>query len=330
MFLSFIKSLTLMHAIEVKSVSKVFRKRKNERGIMGKIRSLLFPKYELVKAVDNVSFRVKKREVLGLLGPNGAGKTTLIRMICGILYPTEGEIKVLGMNPQKERKKVVQRLGAVFGHKSQLPLNLKAKDSIEIVAMMYNVEKSVFEKRFWKYAEILEVERLTERRIRELSLGERMRFEIMASLIHEPEILLLDEPTLGLDFVAKAKIRELVHSLKKTIIFTSHDAMDIEAVCKRVIILSKGRVIIDTSIQKLKKLIPYKYAEIVTERKMPFLPEGWEREGETLIKKRVSSFEEVEKVLPKLKRYGIADVVITYPSVEEVLVRVFKECNTCD
>jgi ABC-2 type transport system ATP-binding protein len=158
-------------------------------------------------------------------------------MLCGILHPSRGIIKVLGMNPQREREKVVRSIGALFGHKSQLPINLKAKDAVEIVSMYYDVEKIDFEERFWKLAKLLEIEELAERRVRTLSLGERMRFELIASLIHNPKILLLDEPTIGLDFAAKAKIRKLIRSLGKTVLFTSHDALDIEAICERVIIM---------------------------------------------------------------------------------------------
>jgi ABC-2 type transport system ATP-binding protein len=204
-------------------------------------------------------------------------------MLCGILHPSRGIIKVLGMNPQREREKVVRSIGALFGHKSQLPINLKAKDAVEIVSMYYDVEKIDFEERFWKLAKLLEIEELAERRVRTLSLGERMRFELIASLIHNPKILLLDEPTIGLDFAAKAKIRKLIRSLGKTVLFTSHDALDIEAICERVIIMDHGKILMDTSVSELRKLIPYRYAEIITELAIKKLPNGWEKIGEEVL-----------------------------------------------
>ena len=312
-----------MRVIVARKLTKVFRKRKTLPGLGGKIKSIFLPEYAEISAVNRVSFSVEEGEVLGFLGPNGAGKTTCIRMLCGILRPTSGKLRVLGKVPYLERKTLVKRIGAIFGHKSQLPLNLKAKDAVEIISMYYNVEKTDFEDRFWRYAAFLDVEDLVERRVRELSLGERMRFEIMASLIHDPEIIFMDEPTIGLDFVAKERIRSLVKGLGKTVVFTSHDALDIESVCSRVLVIHGGKIIADSTIDELRKMIPFKTAEIICERPIDSVPPGWERIGETAIKRKIKTFREVERALRTVEKFGVIDVTVSYPSLEEIFIKLY-------
>ncbi len=285
----------------------------------------LIPIYEYITAVDKISFSIEEGEIVGLLGPNGAGKTTTIRLVTGILTPDEGEVRVMGLDPKKNREKVVRNIGAVFGHKGQLPANLRAKDAVRIISMYYDVSREDFEERFNRYADILGVNELAERRVRQLSLGERMRFEIMAALIHDPKILLLDEPTIGLDFPSKRKIRELIRQSGKTVIFTSHDAMDIEEVCDRAIILNKGRIVADTTVKDLKKLLGYKYAEITTEKPIDTAPQGWIKMSANRIRGRVSSWEDVVDVTRRLEQNGIVDVTLQYPNIEEVLEHVYSD-----
>ena len=307
-----------MAVVEIRDLVKRFPKE------VGK-RFLLWPVYDYVTAVDRISFDVEDGEILGLLGPNGAGKTTTVRLICGILAPDDGEVRVFGRDPRREREKVVSRIGAVFGHKGQLPANLKVIDAVRVISMYYDVKKEEFEERFWSYARVLGVDHLAERRVRQLSLGERMRFEIIAALIHDPDLLILDEPTIGLDFPSKRKIRELLRTSEKTIIFTSHDAMDIEEVCERVIILNKGKIVVDTTVDELKRLLGYKYVEIVLEKEPYFVPKNWEVLEGNRLRGKVKSWDEVAEILEKMKDFGILDVTLTYPSVEEVLTHVYTD-----
>ncbi len=305
-----------MSAIEVYNLRKVFRKQTGRR-------FLIFPRYVPVIALDGISFSVGRKEIVGLLGPNGAGKTTTVRILSGILTPTQGEVKVLGKNPYEAREEVVRNIGVVFGHRPQLPLNLRAIDAVRVISMYYDVDEDSFEERFWRLAEEIGIEELVDRRVRQLSLGERMRFEIVASLIHDPKILILDEPTIGLDFPSKRKIREIIKKSGKTVLFTSHDALDIEEVCERVIILKKGKIVADTSVNKLRKLVGYKYAEIITERAAP-VPPGWERKAENIVFGRIYSMDELLAVLDELREYGIIDVSVHYPSIEEILARIYE------
>lgn len=288
-------------------------------------RFLLWPVYDYVTAVDHITFDIEEGEIVGLLGPNGAGKTTTVRLICGILAPDGGKVRVFGLDPRKNREKVVARIGAVFGHKGQLPANLKVIDAVRVISMYYDVSKDEFEARFWKYAETLGVVELAERRVRQLSLGERMRFEIIAALIHDPDILILDEPTIGLDFPSKKRIRDLIRNSGKTVIFTSHDAMDIEEVCERVIILNKGKIVVDTDVESLRKMLGYKYVEIILEKEPYFVPKGWEIIEGTKLRGKVKDWEDVFDILEKMKDFNIIDVTLTYPSVEEVLTRVYTD-----
>ncbi len=288
-------------------------------------RFLLWPVYDYVTAVDHITFDIEEGEIVGLLGPNGAGKTTTVRLICGILAPDGGKVRVFGLDPRKNREKVVARIGAVFGHKGQLPANLKVIDAVRVISMYYDVSKDEFEARFWKYAETLGVVELAERRVRQLSLGERMRFEIIAALIHDPDILILDEPTIGLDFPSKKRIRDLIRNSGKTVIFTSHDAMDIEEVCERVIILNKGKIVVDTDVESLRKMLGYKYVEIILEKEPYFVPKGWEIIEGTKLRGKVKDWEDVLDILEKMKDFNIIDVTLTYPSVEEVLTRVYTD-----
>ena len=306
--------------ITAKNLTKRFPKEVSKR-------FFLIPIYDYVTAVDHVSFSIGEGEIVGLLGPNGAGKTTTVRLITGILTPDDGEVRVMGLDPRKNRENVVRNIGAVFGHKGQLPGNLKVKDAVRVISMYYDVSREDFEDRFFKYADTLDVEDLVERRVRQLSLGERMRFEIMAALIHDPKILLLDEPTIGLDFPSKRKIRELIRQSGKTVIFTSHDAMDIEEVCDRVIILNKGRIVTDTTVRELKKILGYKYAEITTEKGIPSVPDGWERLEPNRIRGKVSSWDDVVKAANRLQEFGIVDVTLQYPNIEEVLEYVYSDTS---
>lgn len=225
--------------IEVSNITKIFQQKNGN-----------------VHAVDGISFRIEPGEAVAFIGPNGAGKSTMIKILTGILWPTDGEVSVFGLSPQKNRKEVVRQIGAVFGQRSNLLPNLPARDTLRLFGSMYGMTKIDCEKKMRELIGTLVMEDFFDRPVRTLSLGQRMRVEIACALIHSPKILFLDEPTIGLDIIAKQSLRETLHALKTdknvTIFLTSHDVGDIEAVCERTILINHGRIVVDEPTGKLR------------------------------------------------------------------------------
>ena len=230
--------------ISVKHISKEYRINKRSKGLFGHLVNLFYPKYEMKRAVDDISFDISEGEIVGFIGANGAGKSTTIKMLTGILYPTSGEIQVANMNPYKERKKYVRDIGVVFGQKSQLSWDLPIIDSYELLKKIYNIPDEVYESNLKLYVDLLDMSGFINQPVRQLSLGQRMRADIVAALLHSPRIIFFDEPTIGLDVLAKEKIRNFIKYLKDecniTMIFTTHDMSDIEKTCDRIIIIDDG------------------------------------------------------------------------------------------
>ena len=228
--------------IEVKNLKKIF-KHKNSNFV----------------AVDNISFSIAQGEAVAFIGPNGAGKSTTIKMLTGILHPTSGEISILGLSPQKHRKDVVRQIGAVFGQRSSLLPNLPLKDTLSLFCVMYGMSKEEIKERIEYLENMLDMKSFHDQPIRTLSLGQRMRVEVACALIHKPKILFLDEPSIGLDIIAKQSLREMLLYLRKehnmTIFLTSHDVGDIESICERTIIVNHGKVVVDEPTSELHKLI---------------------------------------------------------------------------
>ena len=245
-----------MNVIEVKNLSKSFKVKLKEKGLKGSLKSIIKPKYKIVKAVKKISFEVEKGEIIAFIGPNGAGKSTTIKMLTSIIYPDKGSVKVLGLDPSKERKKLAYEIGTVFGQKEQLWTHLTPYDNFKFFGAIYDIPESVVEKRIEELIVLFELDDFINTPVRNLSLGQRIRCEIVASLIHEPKVLFLDEPTIGLDPVVKENIRTLIKRLNKeyktTIFLTSHDVGDIEKLCKRVIIINDGTIVLDDSMENLK------------------------------------------------------------------------------
>jgi len=243
-------------AVEIEGLRKVFEVRERAAGLRAAFSALFAPKVREVVAVDDVGFRIERGERVAFVGPNGAGKSTTIKMLCGILHPTRGRARVLGLVPWAERQRLAYRVGTVFGQRSQLFFHLPAADSFELLRHVYDLEAVGFARRRDALIEAFGIGEHVQRPVRQLSLGERMRCEMVASLLHEPEILLLDEPTIGLDVSAKAVIRALVREqaerFGRTLLLTSHDTADIEQVCERVIVIHHGRVIVDQPVRALR------------------------------------------------------------------------------
>ncbi len=244
-----------MNVIEVKNLRKEFITKK--RAVKPNGKKYLFKRQKQIKnAVNDISFEVAEGETLAFIGPNGAGKSTTIKMLTGILYPTDGEIKVLGFNPSKERVKLSYQIGSVFGQKEQLWVHLSPYENFKFFGSIYDIEKNKLLERIEELSTIFEIKDYMYQPVKSLSLGQRIKCEIVASLLHSPKMLFFDEPTIGLDPIAKETLRKLIKKINKelgtTIFFTSHDVGDIEEVCKRVIIINNGKIVLDDSMKNLK------------------------------------------------------------------------------
>ena len=243
--------------IEVTGVKKFYKIAKREKGFFQTLKTLFRREYEIKKAVNDISFSIKKGEIVGFIGPNGAGKSTTIKMLSGILYPDAGKVVVNGYIPWKQRKQYVKNIGVVFGQKSQLNWDLPLIERFELMKYIYRIPQKKYEENLEKFTKLLDMESFINQPVRQLSLGQRMRGDIVAALLHSPEIVFFDEPTIGLDVVAKEKIREFIKYMNQTeattIIFTTHDMQDIEKVCERLIIIDLGKKIFDGSIEEIKQ-----------------------------------------------------------------------------
>jgi ABC-2 type transport system ATP-binding protein len=319
--------------IKVDNLCKIFKVKTKEEGLRGSVKSIFSPNYREIEAVNNISFQVEKGEILAFIGPNGAGKSTTIKMMTGILYPSSGNIEVLGMNPSTERKELSYKIGTVFGQKSQLWFHLPPLDSFHLLGNIYEMDKAKLRKRIEFLKEIFEIGDLMDVPVRKLSLGQRIRCEIAASILHEPEIIFLDEPTIGLDVVIKQKIRELILQLNKeektTIFLTSHDSGDIEKLCKRAIIINHGEVVLNETIKSLKhdylnkKIIQIKYNEIVNLDKCEL--NILKNKGNAIKVQVDTSKQDIEQVLTDLIKCGkVNDITISEPPLEEIISHIYK------
>src|SRR4030066_179816 len=264
-----------MPSILVRNLSKTFSAKQKAAGLRGSLRSLVKPEMRTVEAVRNLSFDMEPGELLGFIGPNGAGKSTTIKILTGILYPTSGSVQVLGFVPWQQRQKLAYQIGTVFGQRPQLWYHLPAIDTFYLFGKIYEMEDKALRQRISFLAEAFEIQDLLETPVRKLSLGQRMRCEVAASLLHRPRLLLLDEPSIGLDVVAKQRIRDTVKRMNEVegvgVLLTSHDAGDIEALCRRVIVINHGQIVYQDKVSSLKrryltsKLVEVRYAEQVPE-----------------------------------------------------------------
>ncbi len=246
-----------MPIIEASHLSKAFRVAERRPGRFGTLRSLVSPAWREISAVRDVSFQIEQGESVAYLGPNGAGKSTTIKMLSGILEPTGGSVLVNGVNPHRSRKRNSYHIGCVFGQRSQLLFDLPAKDSFELLRYMYGLSASRYRSNLEQFAGVLQIEDILHRPVRTLSLGQRMRCEMVAALLHEPDILFLDEPTIGLDVIAKERIRSFIETVnrdnKVTVLLTTHDMSDIERLCSRLMIIDKGTLVYDGGLDAIRR-----------------------------------------------------------------------------
>lgn len=242
--------------IKVKNLTKEFKKTIKEPGLKGSLKSIFKPETQVIKAVDNLSFNVPKGEIMGFIGPNGAGKSTAIKMLTGILTPTSGKCEINGKIPYKNRKNYVKEIGVVFGQRTQLWWNLALRETYTVLKEIYEVDDASFKKRMAFLNEVLDMDDFITSPVRTLSLGQRMRADIAASLLHSPKVLFLDEPTIGLDVVVKDNIRNAIKYINEkedtTVILTTHDLADIELLSDRIVMIDKGKNVFDGKISELK------------------------------------------------------------------------------
>ena len=322
-----------MNIIEVKDLKKTFISKKKYKG--KEMWKHLFKKKEKIvkNAVDGITFSVEEGESLAFIGPNGAGKSTTIKMLTGILYPTSGEVRVLGFNPQKDRIKLSYRLGTVFGQKEQLWVHLSPYDNFLFFFSIYDIKKEELKKTIDELSKLFEIEDIINQPVRSLSLGQRMKCEVVASLLHKPKLLLFDEPTIGLDPIAKETLRGLIKKinkeLKTTILFTSHDVGDIEEVCKRVIIVNNGKIVLDDSMRNLKyHHLNKKIVEVNLKREVEFK----ERDGIKLLKQNKTLMKievdmtvtSVNELLGLFNAEDIQDITISSTPLEEIIKTIYK------
>ncbi|HYV47790.1 MAG TPA: ATP-binding cassette domain-containing protein [Myxococcaceae bacterium] len=328
-------------AVEARGVEKRYRRRVRDPGLSGLFRSLLSPRYEEVLALGGVDLALKTGESLALIGPNGAGKSTTIKILTGILFPTKGEVKVLGLTPWEQRAALAMNVATVFGQRSQLWYHLPAGETFDLLARIYELDRAEYRRRREELVERFELQPLLRTAVRKLSLGERMRCEVAAALLHRPRILFLDEPTIGLDVIAKQQIRGIVRELNEkegvTVLLTSHDAGDVEQLCKRVVVINRGQVVFDDRVSTLRrrylrrKVIDLQLRDGGDGSPPPPLPEI---PGVRLIKASAMGRKlEVdtdqrpiaEVVSQMMAALPVADVTVEDPPMEEIIAAIYRD-----
>ncbi|QCJ41568.1 ATP-binding cassette domain-containing protein [Bacillus sp. S3] len=330
------------NVIEVKKLRKEFKAYSSRTGLKGAFRDLLTRNYKVVPAVNDINFSVKKGEMVGYIGENGAGKSTTIKMLTGILTPTSGEIIVNGMNPHKERERFVQTIGVVFGQRSQLWWDIAVQESFRLLKKVYKVSDEQYDDHMNHVINTLDIEPLLDKPVRKLSLGQRMRCELAAAFIHNPPLLFLDEPTIGLDVLVKLKIREFLKEINEkyntTILLTTHDLSDIEALCERVVMLDEGKVIYDGALKELKekwgdrKELQFQFLENINLTAVKKLTHGLPVEWDLDDKNQVftaaleDNDELISQVIGKVvAAFKVKDVKINETSTEEIIRNIYEK-----
>ena len=326
-----------MSFIIVKNLNKTFKILQRDSGLMNAFKSLIKRNYKEIKAVDNISFEIEKGEIVAYIGPNGAGKSTTIKMLTGILKPDNGYIRVDGFNPFIDRVKYVKNIGVVFGQKSQLWWDIPVEDSFLLLKDIYKISDKEYEKTKEELVELLNLKEFLKTPVRQLSLGQRMRCEIAASLLHNPKILFLDEPTIGLDAVGKVAIRKFIKEINKkkkvTIILTSHDMSDIEALTNRVIVIGHGKKLYDGTLNDIKK-------KFSNNKKIEIIYHNLDRipriKGVKVIDKKKNKVildvnmdnNTISSVINKYSKVcEIDDVNVISDSIDDIIIKLYKDNN---
>jgi ABC-2 type transport system ATP-binding protein len=352
-----------MAIVEVENLAKTFLSRERSAGLLSSLHSFVAPRYRKREAVKGISFALEPGEMLAFIGPNGAGKSTTIKMLTGVLYPSSGRAQVLGLVPWQQRRKLSYFITSVYGQKSQLWYHLPPQDTFDLLARIYELDMAEYRKRRAFLVDVFDISEYMRTPARKLSLGERMRCELAAALLHKPSVVFLDEPTIGLDVIAKQRIRELIAQLNAeenvTIFLTSHDAGDIEQVCRRAIVINHGEIILDTSVAKLKRdFLKAKTVDLLLEEPVAALlktdattgtqhlsvqlpgsihEEIQEGEGVAVLKAKGhglkleinTSRAPLEPIIAAImQRCHILDMTISDPPMEEIIATIYGQAGT--
>ncbi len=324
-------------AIEVRGLRKVFKVRERAPGLGAAVRQLFRSPTRDVVAVDGVDFTIEPGERVAFVGPNGAGKSTTIKVMSGILHATEGEVRVAGLVPWSQRMELGYRIGTVFGQRTQLWYHLPAGDTFDLLARVYEQDEAEHRRRRAELVEIFQIGPLLSKPVRQLSLGERMRCEIVASLLHRPEVLFLDKPTIGLDVTAKAIIRDLIKERSKadgsTVLLTSHDTGDMERVCDRVLVINKGRLLLDKPVHELRqsyirrKIVTLMTAEAEIEISLPGVRIVEHAPHRTVLNVDVEQTPIEKVVQAALEASRLRDLTVEDPPMEEIVQAIYAEAE---
>lgn len=313
--------------IVVDHISKEYRIRKDKK------RNIFVPHYTTIKAVDDISFSIGPGEILGYIGPNGAGKSTTIKILTGILTPTAGSVNINGLNPHKQREKCMRDLGAMFGQKTQLWWDLPLKDSFQIIKSMYNISDQVYKDNMELFCQVLEIHDFYDSTVRQLSLGQRVRGDLAAVFLHNPSVVLLDEPTIGIDIVAKKKIRDFIREInmrkKTTLLLTSHDISDIEALCDRVLLINGGKLAYDGSLEKLRaqygsqRTLSITFSEDYPDFSLSnaALCQSKPYQKSFVFDRLVSPSKIIEEIL---RNHQVKDIALIEPSIEDIIRDLYQ------
>ena len=323
-----------MSILSVQSLYKSYRIPKRKKGFWAELGALFTREHEIKVALDSVSFSLEEGDLVGYIGPNGAGKSTTVKVLSGILVPDNGEVTVLGETPWKKRIEVVQQIGVVFGQRTQLWWDLQVMESFELLKAIYRIPEGKYKNKLSELIDTLDLSTLLNVPVRLLSLGQRMRCDLAASLLHSPKILFLDEPTIGLDAVSKLAVRDFIRHLNKehkvTVLLTTHDMDDIEALCQRVLVLNEGKIYFDGSLEKLRK-------KILPERRLiiDLLQEGASvqdaeaqvirQEGHRVWLSFNPTATPVQELIARVtSKHAVADLFVENPPIEEIIAKYYK------
>lgn len=323
-----------MSAITVSNLKKYYSVHKKEEGLSGSVKALFSRKYYDVKAVDDISFNLEEGELVGFIGPNGAGKTTTLKCLSGLLYPSSGTLDVLGFKPFERKREFLKQVSIVMGQKNQLWWDLPAIETFNLNKEIFGVPQQQFEETVNELTDMMDVSKILNVQVRKLSLGQRMKMELIAGLVHRPKVLFLDEPTIGLDVVMQKKLREFIkeynRKYKATIILTSHYMDDVKELCKRVVLINEGKLVFNGSLDKLVKSVAnHKLLTIILDK--PVEREELEKIGEIKeyeFPKAVISIkrdEAVVKSVEAIEKFKVTDLNVEEPKIEDVIREVFTE-----
>lgn len=318
--------------IQVEGITKTFQVAKRNKGVIEALKHLVRREYTIVKALDNVSFNIKQGEIVGYIGPNGAGKSTTIKVISGILVPDNGTCNIIGYTPWKDRKEYVKHIGVVFGQRTQLWWDVPVIDSYQLLKDIYKIPTNVYQNNLELLTDTLELKELLNTPVRQLSLGQRMRCEMGAALLHDPKILFLDEPTIGLDAVSKKAVRNFIKTINQekqvTVILTTHDMRDIEELVNRIILIGKGKILLDGTLDEVKLKFGSEKTMVIT-YSTQFKPFDFPIEninGNQLRFMINTNKQSLPQIIDKVSEYvQIEDIDINHLPIEDIIVKLYKE-----